>query len=214
MVSVFGFGRSKSHFRAPENRHFWHIQVPENGTSSGRIEKRRPLFHANIPPKWWIWHLFHVFTTFGWEINKFWILHIFTSFSHEHGPFFSKWWPSQENAKKIIFFAEMAYIHVGTKYIKRPWDFENFLEFWCTLMYIWNFSTDPPTQKMKHMFHMIILCCTFHKTQKDDDGGDGDIIWQEKALFQKVCYEGCLIGSIDWFRGIFATEMHRDASHL
>ena len=81
-------------------------------------------------------------------------------------------------------------------------------------MYIWNFSTDPPTQKMKHMFHMIILCCTFHKTQKDDDGGDGDIIWQEKALFQKVCYEGCLIGSIDWFRGIFATEMHRDASHL
>ena len=43
-------------------------------------------------------------------------------------------------------------------------------------VYIWNFSTDPPTQKMKHMFHMIILCCTFHKTQKDDDGGDGDII--------------------------------------
>ena len=25
VVSVFGFGRSKSHFRAPENRHFWHI---------------------------------------------------------------------------------------------------------------------------------------------------------------------------------------------
>ena len=49
---------------------------------------------------------------------------------------------------------------------------------------------DRPTQKMKHMFHMIILCCTFHKTQKDDDddddgGGDGDIIWQEKAYFKK-----------------------------
>ena len=46
-------------------------------------------------------------------------------------------------------------------------------------VFIWNFSTDPPTQKMKHMFHMIILCCTFHKTQKDDDdddGCDGDII--------------------------------------
>ena len=28
----------------------------------------------------------------------------------------------------------MAYTHVGTKYIKRPWDFENFLEFWSTLM--------------------------------------------------------------------------------
>ena len=45
---------------------------------------------------------------------------IFTSFSLEHGPFFSTWWPSEENAKKIIFFAEMAYTHVGTKYIKRP----------------------------------------------------------------------------------------------
>ena len=29
--------------------------------------------------------------------------------------------------KKSFFFAEMAYTHVGTKYIKRPWDFENFL---------------------------------------------------------------------------------------
>ena len=61
---------------------------------------------------------------------------IFTSFSLEHGPFFSTWWPSQENAKKIIFFAEMAFTHVGTKYIKRPWDFENFLDFWCTLVHI------------------------------------------------------------------------------
>ena len=39
-------------------------------------------------------------------------------------------------------------------------------------VFIWNFLTDPPTQKMKHMFHMIILCCTFHKTQKDDDDDD------------------------------------------
>ena len=30
----------------------------------------------------------------------------------------------------------MAYTHVGTKYIKRPWHFENFLEFWSTLMYM------------------------------------------------------------------------------
>ena len=28
----------------------------------------------------------------------------------------------------------MAFIHTSTKYIKIPWDFENFLEFWCTLM--------------------------------------------------------------------------------
>ena len=59
---------------------------------------------------------------------------IFTSFSLEHGPFFSKWWPSEENAKKIIFFAEMAYTHVGTKYIKRQQDFEYFLKFRHTLV--------------------------------------------------------------------------------
>ena len=28
----------------------------------------------------------------------------------------------------------MAFIHTSTKYIKIPWDFENFLEFWCTLV--------------------------------------------------------------------------------
>ena len=71
VVSVFGFGRSKSHFRAPENGHFWHFQVPENGTLSARIQKRRPLFHANTPPKWRTRHLFHVFATFGSEISKF-----------------------------------------------------------------------------------------------------------------------------------------------
>ena len=80
VVSVFRFGHSKSHFRAPENAKSAHFQVPENGTSSARIQKRRPLFHGNIPPKWWTRHLFHVFTTFGWEISKFWILHILASF--------------------------------------------------------------------------------------------------------------------------------------
>ena len=25
VVSDFGFGRSKSHFQAPENEHFWHL---------------------------------------------------------------------------------------------------------------------------------------------------------------------------------------------
>ena len=48
-----------------------YFQVPENGTSSVRIQKRRPLFHANTPPKWRTRHLFHVFATFGSEISKF-----------------------------------------------------------------------------------------------------------------------------------------------
>ena len=37
---------------------FSHFQLPENGTSSTQIQKRRPLFHANIPPKWWNRYLF------------------------------------------------------------------------------------------------------------------------------------------------------------
>ena len=45
-----------------ENAHF---KVPKNRTLSGQIEKRRPLFHANYPQKWWNRHLIYVFTTFG-----------------------------------------------------------------------------------------------------------------------------------------------------
>ena len=44
-----------------------HFQVPKNGTSSARIQKRRPLIHVNMPPNWWIGHLFFKFPTFGWE---------------------------------------------------------------------------------------------------------------------------------------------------
>ena len=33
--------------------------------TSAPNQKRRPLFHANIPPKWWIRHLFHAFPNFG-----------------------------------------------------------------------------------------------------------------------------------------------------
>ena len=49
------------------------------------------------------------------------------------GHFFQNGGQARKMQKKSFFFAEMAYIHVGTEYIKRPWDFENFLEFWCTL---------------------------------------------------------------------------------
>ena len=82
MVSVFGFGRSKSHFRAPENAKSAHFQVPENGTSSARIQKRRPLFHANIPPKWWNRHLFYAFTTFGSDSSQFLNLVLVRPFLH------------------------------------------------------------------------------------------------------------------------------------
>ena len=56
------------------------IMAPENGFSSAQIKKPRPLFHANIPPKWWSRCLFYSFTTFGRVIGKFWILNILSSF--------------------------------------------------------------------------------------------------------------------------------------
>ena len=46
------------------------FRCPKMGLA--RIQKRRTLFHANIPPKWWMRHLFYAFTTFGWVISQFW----------------------------------------------------------------------------------------------------------------------------------------------
>ena len=48
-----------------------HFQVPKNGTLSARIQNLRPLFHANIPPKWWSRCLFYSFTTFERVISEF-----------------------------------------------------------------------------------------------------------------------------------------------
>ena len=48
----------------------------------------------------------------------------------------------------------------------------------------------------------------------DDD--DSNMMRQENALFPQVYYEGCLnsIHRSIAFKVIFATEMHRDTSHL
>ena len=61
---------------------FWHLkmgtfaksarfQVPKSGTSDAETKKWRPLFNANIPPKWWNRHLFYTFITFGWVLSQF-----------------------------------------------------------------------------------------------------------------------------------------------
>ena len=47
-----------------------YVQVPKSGTLFGQIEKRRQLFHVDIPPKWWKRHLFGPFSNFGWIISK------------------------------------------------------------------------------------------------------------------------------------------------
>ena len=48
--------------------------------------------------------------------------------------FSTKWWPGEENAPKIIFFAFLVSFHINTTYIKLDWNSDNFLIFWCTLI--------------------------------------------------------------------------------
>ena len=56
---------------------FWHVKtgtfgkntrfhVPKNGSSGAETKKPRPLFNANIPPKWCRTSLFYAFIIFGW----------------------------------------------------------------------------------------------------------------------------------------------------
>ena len=47
------------------------FQVTKNGTSGAETKKRRPLFNANIPPKWCRARLFYAFSTFGWILSQF-----------------------------------------------------------------------------------------------------------------------------------------------
>ena len=48
--------------------------------------------------------------------------------------FSTKWWPGEENAPKIIFFAFLVFFLIDTTYIKLDWNSNNFLIFWCTLV--------------------------------------------------------------------------------
>ena len=48
------------------------FQVSKNGTSGAETNKRRPLFNANIPPKWFGTRLFRAFSTFGCVLSQFW----------------------------------------------------------------------------------------------------------------------------------------------
>ena len=50
--------------------------------------------------------------------------------------FSTKWWPGEENAPKIIFFAFLVSFHINTTYIKLDWNSDNFFTFWCTLISI------------------------------------------------------------------------------
>ena len=56
------------------------FQAPKSGTSDAETKKRRPLFYANIPPKWCVARLFYAIVTFGWVLSQFSKFNNFRSF--------------------------------------------------------------------------------------------------------------------------------------
>ena len=86
-----------------------HFQVPKNGTSDAETKKPRPLFNANIPPKWWITCLFYAFITFGWVLSQFLKIPFFGLFwcrfpsymaKKLKVPFYNRRWPQIKKCKK------------------------------------------------------------------------------------------------------------------
>ena len=86
---------------------------------------------------------------------KNWFFDIFTSFSLEHGPFFSKWWPSEENAKKIIFFCRNGLYPCWYKI------YQEAMRFWK----LFGFLVHPSPQSIATWWHnwwkisLLQLCC-------------------------------------------------------
>ena len=84
-------------------------------------------------------YVFVLFVFHFWTLNRQ-ILNFehfelfFARFYSVKRAFSTKWWPSEENAPKIIFFAFLVYFYINTKYIKLDRNSENFLIFWCTLI--------------------------------------------------------------------------------
>ena len=56
------------------------FHVPKNDTLDAETKKRRPLFNANIPPKWCVARLFYAIITFGWVLGQFSKIANFRSF--------------------------------------------------------------------------------------------------------------------------------------
>ena len=79
-------------WRPPSVIHRWKAMAPlpfaksarfnaqKNSTLGAETKKRRPLFNANIPPKWRLTRLFYAFVTFGWVLSQFKNLAFFCRF--------------------------------------------------------------------------------------------------------------------------------------
>ena len=99
---------------------FWHLktgtfgksarfQTAKNSTSGAETKKQRPLFNANIPPKWCRTRLFYAFIIFGWVLSQFSKIAHFLSFLRRFYcymgeklklPWYQGRWPQIKKCKK------------------------------------------------------------------------------------------------------------------
>ena len=127
----------------PENGHFGG-KCPFSGAQKWDFEcpnpKSETTFSRQHPPKM-VEQVFVLFIYHFWTRNRQ-ILNfehfelVLACFYSVKRAFSTKWWPGQENAPKIIFFAFLVSFHINTTYIKLDWNSDNFLIFWCTLVHI------------------------------------------------------------------------------
>ena len=81
------------------------LKCPKRALWVPKQNKWRPLFNANILPKWWISCLIYVYTTFGWGLSPFWDLAnvgLFLAVFLQHGQTTkrAKWQPKESSNKK------------------------------------------------------------------------------------------------------------------
>ena len=121
VVSVFRFGHSKTHFRAPKNGHFCQ-KCPFSGAQKWDFEcpnpKSETTFSRQHPPKM-VEQVFVLFIYHFWTRNRQ-ILNfehfelVLARFYSVKRAFSTKWWPGEENAPKIFFFAFLVFFHIDT----------------------------------------------------------------------------------------------------
>ena len=140
------------------------FQVPKNGTSGAETKKRRPLFNANIPPKWCRALLFQAFSTFGWVLGQSKNLPFF-------GLFFQLKRAKRKKWNRTIFplsvevFKNCPIIRTLLPTKKQPRDFASWQKCQNVSLYCWvasNVCTNIILSYILHPFDIIYYCRYMH----------------------------------------------------
>ena len=123
VVLQFWFGHPKCHFRYPQNgKNSQNSKTTFQYKLAPKTPKKTPQEPISDLEKLFL-DILHFFD-------------IFTSFSLEHGPFFSTWWPSEEDAGKVIFLQKWPLPMLVQSVSGGRGILGAFCFFWCTRQYI------------------------------------------------------------------------------